>query len=58
MNTKFIYSTYGTLVDELVSDSMDPELPELELPSAANASRSVATARACASFHLQTGLKL
>ena len=39
MNTKFIYSTYGTLVDELVSDSMDPELPELELPSAANASR-------------------
>ena len=39
MNTKFIYSTCGTLVDELVSDSMDPELPELELPSAANASR-------------------
>ena len=58
MNTKFIYSTYGTygtLVDELVSDSMDPELPELELPSAANASRSVATAPACASLSPPNG---
>ena len=34
---------------------MDPELPELELPSAANASRSVATARACASFSPPNG---
>ena len=53
-----IYSTYGTvgtLVDELVSDSMDPELPELELPSAANASRSVATAPACASLSPPNG---